>query len=83
MRVANRPARVRFRFPRGGAKRAVTDNLSSQFVYYLNLNSTHGKAGDCIACKKCEQACPQHLKISELMKDVSATFDNGPGLPTK
>jgi len=65
------------------AKRAVTDNLSSQFVYYLNLNSTHGKAGDCIACKKCEQACPQHLKISELMKDVSATFDNGPGLPTK
>jgi predicted aldo/keto reductase-like oxidoreductase len=51
--------------------------------YNMNLTSTHGKAGDCIGCKKCELACPQHLKISELLKTVSATFDNGPGLPTK
>lgn len=65
------------------AKRAVTNNISSQFVYYLNLTSTHGKAGDCISCKKCEAACPQHLKIAEYMKDVSAVFDNGPGLPAK
>lgn len=65
------------------AKRAVTENISSQFVYYLNLTSTHGKAGDCIGCKKCEAACPQHLEIAEYMKDVSAAFDNGPGLPTK
>jgi len=65
------------------SKRAVTDNISSQFVYYLNLASTHGKAADCIACGKCEEACPQHLEISEYMKDVSETFDNGPGLPTR
>jgi uncharacterized protein len=65
------------------SKRAVTDNISSQFVYYLNLASTHGKAADCIACRKCEEACPQHLTISEYMKDVSETFDNGPGLPTR
>jgi predicted aldo/keto reductase-like oxidoreductase len=37
----------------------------------------------CIACKSCEKACPQHLEISEYRKDVSATFDNGPGLRTK
>jgi hypothetical protein len=49
----------------------------------MNLASTHGKAADCIACKSCEKACLQHLKISEYLKDVSATFDNGPGLPTK
>jgi predicted aldo/keto reductase-like oxidoreductase len=65
------------------AKRAVIDGISSQFVYYMNLTSTHGKASDCIGCRKCEQSCPQHLKITELLKDVSATFDNGPGLPTK
>ena len=57
------------------AKRDVTGNIMSQFTYYMNLASTHGKAGDCIACKKCEQVCPQKLKISELMKNVSATFD--------
>jgi predicted aldo/keto reductase-like oxidoreductase len=65
------------------AKRASSDNFSSQFVYYMNLTSTHGKAGDCIGCKKCEGVCPQHLKVSELLKAVSAAFDNGPGLPTK
>jgi predicted aldo/keto reductase-like oxidoreductase len=64
-------------------KRAVTDNISSQLVYYLNLSSTHGKAGDCIGCKACERACLQHLKIAEFMKDLSATFDKGPGLPTR
>ncbi len=26
------------------SKRAVTDNLSSRFVYYLNLAATHGRA---------------------------------------
>ncbi len=65
------------------SKRAVTTNISSQFVYYMNLATTHGKASDCIACKACEEACPQHLPIAELMKDVSETFDNGPGLPTR
>ena len=65
------------------AKRAVTGGVSSQFVYYMNLTSAHGKAGDGIGCGKCEQSCPQHLKIAEFLKDVSATFDNGPGLPTR
>lgn len=65
------------------SKRAVTTNISSQFVYYLNLSATHGKAGDCIDCKQCESACPQHLKITDLLKDVSATFDITPAFPTK
>ena len=64
-------------------KRTVTSNISSQFVYYMNLTANHGKAGDCIGCKKCEGACPQHLKIAELLKDVSATFDVTPAFPTK
>lgn len=63
-------------------KRAVTDNISSQFVYYINLTSTHGKAGDCIGCGRCEKACPQHLEITRLLKDVSTVFDNM-ALPSK
>ena len=65
------------------AKWAVTDNFSSQFVYYLNLTSNHGKASDCIECKQCEKVCPQHLNITGYLKDVSAEFDARPGLPTK
>jgi hypothetical protein len=65
------------------AKRAMSSNFSSQFVYYINLTANHGKASDCIDCKQCESACPQHLKITELLKDVSATFDVTPAFPTK
>ena len=65
------------------SKRAVTKNISSQFVYYLNLAVDHGRARDCIECMQCEEACPQHLKITELLKDVSATFDVTPVFPSK
>lgn len=65
------------------AKRAVTSNISSQFVYYLNLTANHGRAGDCTGCKQCENACPQHLKITEHLKDVSMTFDVAPVFPAK
>ncbi|MEE0777177.1 MAG: aldo/keto reductase [Bacillota bacterium] len=58
------------------AKRAVSDNTSSQHVYYLNLASTHGKAGDCRGCQECETVCPQHLPIANLLKDVSRQFDH-------
>ena len=33
------------------AKQATTNNFSSQFVYYINLATNHGKASDCIGCK--------------------------------
>lgn len=65
------------------AKRATTDNISSQFLYYMNLTGKYGKASDCIGCKQCEKACPQRLKITEHLKDVSATFDVAPQFPTK
>jgi hypothetical protein len=65
------------------AKRALSSNFSSQFVYYLNLAANHGRAGDCEGCQQCESVCPQHLKITALLKDVSATFDVTPAFPTK
>lgn len=51
-------------------------NLWNTGYYYGIHTHDGGKASDCIACKKCENACPQHLPISELMKEVSAEFDN-------
>lgn len=34
------------------------------------------KASGCIGCRKCEEICPQHIKISERLKDVAAVFES-------
>lgn len=38
---------------------------------YNDPSSTVGKASDCIGCHRCEQHCPQNLKISEHMKTIA------------
>ncbi len=44
--------------------------------YYTEVHTkTGGKASDCIQCGKCEKACPQHLHIRELLKDVAKEFE--------
>lgn len=45
--------------------------------YYSNVHTqNHGKASDCIRCGKCEQVCPQHLSIRELLQDVAKAFEH-------
>lgn len=40
------------------------------------LVSLHGKrhAAECIRCGKCEQACPQHIRIRDRLAEVAAAF---------
>jgi len=58
-------------------------NFSSQQVYYNNISSKRGKAKDCVDCKQCEKACPQHLPITDYLRDVSKQFDVAPSFPTR
>lgn len=61
----------------------TTGSFSSQMVYYNNTAISHGKAGDCIQCGKCEQACPQHLPIRNYLKDVAEKFEKNSIIPTR
>ena len=44
--------------------------------YYNEVHTAPGrKASDCVKCGKCEQVCPQHLPIRQLMEDVAKEFE--------
>ena len=30
----------------------------------------------CVACKKCEEVCPQHLRVSEIMKELEEDYED-------
>ncbi len=61
----------------------TTGSFSSHRVYYNNISLRHGKASDCIRCRQCEKVCPQHLPITEYLKDVAAKFESGGGFPVR
>ncbi|SDA72073.1 hypothetical protein SAMN02910275_02378 [Butyrivibrio sp. INlla18] len=48
----------------------------NQNMYYGRITSEgSGKASDCIQCGGCENVCPQHLEIRELLKTAVAEFE--------
>ncbi len=42
---------------------------------YRELTKENGRASDCIRCGQCEQVCPQHLPVRELLAKVAETFE--------
>lgn len=48
-----------------------------EWEYYSNyVEQGYGSAGACIACRQCERVCPQHIAVSERMKDVKALMED-------
>lgn len=49
--------------------------LESARASYAAATQGKGRAGDCIACTKCEQVCTQHLEIVNHLRDCAEAFD--------
>ena len=42
----------------------------------LQEDFSFSKASECIACGKCEGVCPQHLPITELLKEAVSKLES-------
>ncbi|MBQ8431713.1 MAG: aldo/keto reductase [Clostridia bacterium] len=42
---------------------------------YTEAIQSYGKASDCIGCRKCVKACPQHIRIPAALKQVAKVFE--------
>ncbi len=42
---------------------------------YSGAVKTGGRASDCIACGRCERACPQHIDVIARLKECAGQFD--------
>ena len=49
--------------------------MTDVYNYYNNLIQIHGAPGDCIKCGLCEEHCPQHLPIRDLLEEVKAAIE--------
>ena len=57
-------------------KYEIFHSESTVFVYN-NFMTGHGngKASDCIQCGQCEDVCPQHLPVRDLLEQVARTLE--------
>ncbi len=51
------------------------ENIDVQKGKYSKICKTHGKGSDCIECHNCEGLCPQHIKITEMLKEITKSFE--------
>ncbi len=54
----------------------VYNNTAGAKRSYANAIKDHGKASDCIRCGACEQQCPQHLEIRDLLVKCAEALEN-------
>ncbi|MBR3196525.1 MAG: aldo/keto reductase [Clostridia bacterium] len=54
------------------------EDFSPEKEYYANwVKQDYGRASACISCRGCERVCPQHIHISERLKEVAQTLEEG------
>lgn len=54
--------------------REIYPDWTGEFYYAVHTRAA-GKASDCVGCGRCEEICPQHLPVRELLTKVAAVYD--------
>ncbi|WZL72289.1 aldo/keto reductase [Clostridiaceae bacterium 35-E11] len=51
------------------------DDMDGAKKQYHNFIKEKKRASKCVTCRKCEEVCPQHIPISDMLKEVVHTFE--------
>jgi predicted aldo/keto reductase-like oxidoreductase len=62
---------------RGYDEASMLDKMPGFRGRYQTLTDEGKDASKCIACGKCERACPQHLPVIRYLKEIRSTMENG------
>ena len=54
--------------------KSAFNDWNSSYYYKIHTKNAPG-AKDCIKCGKCEEICPQHLPVRELLEQVAKEFE--------
>ena len=55
----------------GAGGRGTAERMAA----YEAAAAGRGRASECLGCRNCERACPQHLRIAEWLKRVAVRFE--------
>jgi predicted aldo/keto reductase-like oxidoreductase len=58
-----------------GLRNEATVFENTEKVAFTIRNFVRPLPSDCIACKQCEEKCPQHLLIADIMAESAAMFE--------
>ena len=56
-------------------QRLGSGQLAESVESYRAVTAAGGKASDCVACRQCEKACPQHIPIVTRLKECAAALE--------
>ena len=51
-----------------------TGQLEKANAAYAAVTAEGGKASDCVKCRQCEKACPQHIDIIKQLEKIATVL---------
>ena len=54
----------------------VHNSTANSEFSFMMATKDRGKPSDCIACRVCEEHCPQHISIADHMKDMAGIYES-------
>lgn len=62
------------------AARLYPGDRRADDLYRRAVSGPRGTASSCIACRRCENSCPQHLPVVSLLQEAAERFDGSAAL---